>query len=250
MSAPKVTWLGHAGFKIEADGKVIYIDTWLGNPFCPAELKAATPTDADLLLVTHGHFDHSVDAPVLLKASTKPGCAILSIYEIGQYYETVHGVAKEQLMAVNKSGTRDLGWCRVTMVSADHSSSCGMHQGNIFDGGAAAGFVIRFPAYPAVSIYHAGDTGIFLDMQLINELYQPSHLMLPIGGNFTMGPEEAAHACKFFTHARVVIPMHFGTFPLLPGTYPDFVAWLAKKDVTHLKALNSYEDLLGKTIEL
>lgn len=133
------------------------------------------------------------------------------------------------------------------MVGADHSSSCGMHNGNIlvsskesktteidqnelvvwlaeliFDGGAPAGFVIRFPQYGDISIYHAGDTGVFLDMKLIDELYKPTHLMIPIGGNFTMGPEEAAHCLKFFTNARAVIPMHFGTFPLLPGTFEDF----------------------------
>jgi L-ascorbate metabolism protein UlaG (beta-lactamase superfamily) len=131
------------------------------------------------------------------------------------------------------------------MVSADHSSSCGIHQGNIFDGGAAAGFVIRFPHLGDYSIYHAGDTGIFLDMQLINELYKPTHLLLPIGGNFTMGPEEAAHACRFFTHARVVIPMHFLTHALVAGTFEDFVSFLNLKNVVHVKPLNSYADLLG-----
>ena len=150
MTGPKVTWLGHAGFRVEVvhQGQpyVIYIDLWLDNPKYPAHLKAAgTPTDADLILVTHGHFDHSAGAPLLLAASTKPDCKIICIYEIGEYYKTVHSVSDSKLMQMNKSGTRDLTWCKVTMVGADHSSSCGMHQGNIFDGGAAAGFVIRLP---------------------------------------------------------------------------------------------------------
>ena len=113
-----------------------------------------------------------------------------------------------------------MGWCKLTMVGADHSSSCGMHEGNMFDGGAPAGWILRFGDH---SIYHAGDTGVFLDMQLIDELYKPTHLLLPIGGNFTMGPEEAAFAVKrFFSHAHTVIPMHFGTFDKLPGTFEEF----------------------------
>ena len=84
-----------------------------------------------------------------------------------------------------------MGFCKLSMTSADHSSSCGFHEGHLVDGGAPAGWVLRFSD---VSIYHAGDTGVFGDMQIINELYAPTHLLLPIGGNFTMGPEEAAYA--------------------------------------------------------
>ena len=125
MTGPKITWLGHAGFRIEVEYN-------------------QTPDDADLILVTHGHLDHSQAAPVLLAASKKPNCAIVSISEIGLYYQNVHKVDQSKTLVMNKSGTRDFGWCKVTMVNADHSSSCGMHQGNIFDGGAAAGYVIRF----------------------------------------------------------------------------------------------------------
>ena len=151
---------------------------------------------------------------------------------------------------MNKSDTVDLKWCKVTMVNADHSSGCPMADGHIFDGGAAAGFVIRFPQCGDISLYHAGDTGIFLDMQLIDELYKPTHLMVPIGGNFTMGPEEAAHAMNFFKSARAVLPMHFGTFPILPGTFPDFQACCEKKQVKHLRIYDSYEECLGKEHEL
>ena len=109
---------------------------------------------------------------------------------------------------MNKSGTADLGFCKITMVGADHSSSCGMHEGNIIDGGAPAGWVIRFGN--GTSVYHAGDTGVFSDMSITNELYKPTHLLLPIGGNFTMGPEEAAYAVKkYLTNANTIIPMHY-----------------------------------------
>ena len=151
---------------------------------------------------------------------------------------------------MNKSGTSDLGFAKITMVSADHSSSCGMQGDCLFPGGAAAGWVIRLPQYGDLSLYHAGDTGVFMDMQLIDELYKPTHLLLPIGGNFTMGPEEAAFAVKrFFNHAHTVIPMHFGTFPLLPGTFEEFVMEMEKQGCFK-KTVDSYSELLGKWMPL
>ena len=212
----QLQWLGHAGFRLsinhEGSEKVIYIDTWLENPKWPAELKDGDgknikPTDADLILVTHGHFDHSSGAQPLVEASKKEGAKIVCIYEIGEWLKNIAKVEEDKIMKMNKSGTVDLGFCKITMVGADHSSSCGIHEGNIIDGGAPAGFVIRFGD---TSIYHAGDTGVFTDMTIINELYSPTHLLLPIGGNFTMGPEEAAYAVKkFLTNAKFIIPMHY-----------------------------------------
>ena len=106
------------------------------------------------------------------------------------------------------------------MVGADHSSSCMGPDGHIHMGGEPAGFVLTAHDF---SIYHAGDTNVFCDMEIINYLYRPTHLLLPIGGNFTMGPREAAYAVmRFFSHAKAVIPMHYGTFPLLKGTVEDF----------------------------
>ena len=130
---------------------------------------------------------------------------------------TAHlGIDAGKIFKMNKGGTADLGFCKISITSADHSSSCGFHEGNLVDGGAPAGFVLHIGD---VSIYHAGDTGVFGDMSIINELYKPTHLLLPIGGRFTMGPEEAAYAIsKFFTHSHTIFPMHFGTFPLLYGT--------------------------------
>jgi L-ascorbate metabolism protein UlaG (beta-lactamase superfamily) len=180
---------------------VIYIDPWLDAPTYPPELKEKEgdiPKDADLILVTHGHFDHASSAPDLLKASVKNDAKIACIFEIGQYYSKWKDVPDAKILFMNKGGTCKLDMCRITMVSADHSSSCGFvgrDQEQIFDGGAAAGWVVRFTVNNEnYSIYHAGDTGIFGDMGLINELYKPTTVLLPIGGNFTMGPEEAAFA--------------------------------------------------------
>ena len=126
---------------------------------------------------------------------------------------------------MNKGGTLDFGFCTVTMVSADHSSGC-MGDPHLIYGGEAAGFVIKAHDF---AIYHAGDTNVFTDMNIITELYKPTHALLPIGGHFTMGPEEAAYAvAKFLTGVKHVIPMHFATFPFLKGTVEDFNKYLAK----------------------
>lgn len=125
---------------------------------------------------------------------------------------------------MGRSGTADFDFVQVTMTSADHSSSCGFADDGVphYSGGAA-GFVIRLGN--GLSVYHAGDTGVFGDMKIIQDLYKPSHVLIPIGGNFTMGPEEAAYALKhFFTGSSVVIPMHYMTFPLLKGDHPELVS--------------------------
>lgn len=135
------------------------------------------------------------------------------------------------------------------MVQADHSSSCGVHDGILWDGGNAAGFVIKFKEC-GKTVYHSGDTGVFGDMALIDELYKPEILLLAIGGHFTMGPIEAAYSvAKFFKSARCVIPMHFFTFPpLLPDTYPEFKAQLAEMGYTY-RLVDSYNEALGKWLE-
>ena len=228
----QIRWLGHAGFKISfSDPKNasiirnVYIDTWLGNPLLPEDVKAAVPDDADLIMATHGHFDHSGSCPDLLKNSKKEGAKIICNYEIAQYFTKTHGVPEGAICGMNKGGTLDFGFCTVTMVSADHSSGCLADHGLVV-GGEAAGFVITAHDF---AIYHAGDTNVFGDMSIISELYAPTHVLIPIGGHFTMGPNEAAYAvAKFLLSAKIVIPMHFGTFPLLKGTVEEFNKCLEK----------------------
>ena len=259
ISDVKLLWLGHAGFKLtfNADGteRVIYIDTWLGNPKLPDVMKneagePVMPTDADLVLVTHGHFDHASSAADIQKASTKADCAIVAGYELCQFYVKRNGVPEANARGMGRGGTFDFGFAKVTMTSADHSSSCGFtDDGCPMYSGGAAGFVIRLAN--GVSIYHAGDTGVFGDMRIIDDLYKPTHLLLPIGGNFTMGPEEAAYAVKnFLTTATTIIPMHFMTFPLLKGDYPEFVAECERQGVAGKTIVNSYQDALGKWLSL
>lgn len=205
----QVTWYGHGTFGLRTGaGKSLLIDPWVhGNPVCPEELKHLSKLDT--LLVTHGHFDHIADAIQVAKEAQPDH--VIGVFEMAVYLEN-KGVANTVQM--NKGGTLDLGWVRVTMVHADHS--CGILEGNqIIYGGEAVGYVMRFDN--GATIYASGDTNVFGDMALIRELYQPQTAILPIGDLFTMGPREAAKAAQLLG-VSAVIPGHHGTFPALTGT--------------------------------
>jgi L-ascorbate metabolism protein UlaG (beta-lactamase superfamily) len=203
----RITWLGHAAFKIQsAAGKVVYIDPWLGNPKCPDGEKQVQ--QADLLLVTHGHFDHLGDT---VQIAQQTEAKVVCNFEISVWLEQ-QGV--KSAIGMNKGGTLEFDGLRITMVSADHSSGISGDHG-IVDGGSPNGYVLELEN--GFKLYHAGDTNVFGDMRLIGELYQPDLAMLPIGGFYTMSPREAAHAVRLLG-VNQVIPMHYGTFPALAGT--------------------------------
>ena len=144
---------------------------------------------------------------------------------------------------MNKGGTVDFGWVQVTMVNADHSSGCPGKDNCIIPGGAAAGFVVRFNNH---SVYHSGDTNVFGDMAIIDELYKPDISLLCIGGHFTMGPDETGYAlAKFLTSTKIVFPMHFLTFPLLKGDPKQLREACKKWGAKDVKIVESY-DLIGK----
>ena len=231
-----IKWLGHAGFKITFTDpqnaelkRNIYIDTWLENPKIAEDVKGTKPDDADIVLVTHGHFDHSASAPDLLKGSKNPNSKIVANYEITLHYTKYNEVPEDRQEKMNAGGTVDFGFCKITMTTADHSSCCMCPNGDIANGGNPGGFVIHIPHLNA-RIYHGGDTNVFMDMELIEELNHPNILLIPIGDRFTMGPPGAALAVsKFFHSAKYVVPMHYGTFPLLTGTQEAFREELTKR---------------------
>ncbi|MHB8755563.1 MAG: metal-dependent hydrolase [Candidatus Acidiferrales bacterium] len=204
----KLTWLGHATFTITTpSGKVILIDPWVdGNPACPKAAKKLKRVDT--MLITHGHGDHIGDA---LKIAKKFKPHVISIYETNLWLAS-KGV--KNTAGIDKGGTIKSGEIEVTMVHAVHSN--GIQDGKkIVYGGEPCGYIVRLPG--GLKIYHAGDTSVFGDMKLIAELYEPELALLPIGDYYTMGPREAAMAIRLL-NVKHVVPMHYGTFPVLTGT--------------------------------
>lgn len=205
---PRVTYLGHSTIRCDLpSGEVVLMDPWVqGNPACPEDLKSFERIDA--MLITHGHFDHINDAVELAKRH-QPKIVVANV-EICQWLET-KGV--ENCSGMNIGGSQDVLGARVTMVRAEHSS--GILDGDRFIyGGTATGLVVRLDS--GFTFIHCGDTGLFSDMQLIGEFHRPELGFVPIGDHFTMGPREAARACEWLGLERVV-PIHWGTFPVLVG---------------------------------
>ncbi len=191
----KIKYLGHSCFLIEEDGIKILTDPFIsGNSLTNFN---HLDLNQDLILVTHDHQDHLGDAIEIAKESK---CDLMCIYDLG------HELAKQgiSIIAGNLGGTIDYKKIKITYVKAEHTSNHGV----------SVGYVIRFKEH---SIYFAGDTNIFSDMSLIKELYNPDIVFLPIDGFYNMGPFEASHAIRLL-NSKIVIPMHYGTFPLLKGT--------------------------------
>jgi L-ascorbate metabolism protein UlaG (beta-lactamase superfamily) len=219
-----LTWLGHAAFRIDTDdGKRIYVDPFLqNNPKTPTDEKE--PERADIIAVTHGHSDHASEVPALSKRF--PDAQIVAQVELKGWLGK-EGANVGELPGINKGGTQEIDGIKFTLVNAFHSSSS--DQGDYT--GESCGLVVRLPE--GKSIYFAGDTCVFGDMQLIARLYKPDVAVLPIGDWFTMGPEEAAVALELLGNPRCV-PCHWGTFPILTGT-PDALAGLTSAQVEKIE---------------
>ena len=206
MATIRLTWLGHAAFRLDTpSGQRIYVDPWLGNPRCPESERS--PERIDTILLTHGHGDH---ANGTVELAQRFGCPVYAQVELREWLEA-QGVPDDGTQAFNKGGTVEAGDVRVTMTHANHSSSApdGAYAGE------STGFVLRFEDAP--TLYFAGDTNVFGDMELIRRLYEPDVAILPIGDHFTMDPREGALALELLGFPRC-IPSHYGTFPLLRGT--------------------------------
>ena len=217
----RVTWLGHAAFKIETPaGGVLMIDPWLTNPKNPKGKEIlANPGRVDWILLTHAHPDHVGNA---VKLAKETGARLVAPFELGKQL-VAQGYPEDQVSMkglMNIGGTVSLldGEVKVLMTPAVHSS--GLASGSDgapshYYGGNPVGYRIKIAGGPA--IYHAGDTDVFGDMALIRDLSPVDVMLAPIGGHFTMGPERAAYAVNRLIQPKVVIPMHYGTFPVLKG---------------------------------
>ena len=209
MADASLTWLGHASFRLDTPGgKRVYIDPRYDNAKCPDSEKE--PERCDVIAVTHGHSDH-VGSVVELSKKFGP-LPVVAMIELKGWLQG-QGAQTDELPGPNKGGTVEAEGIKFTLTNAFHSSSSD-------DGaylGEAAGIVVGLEN--GTTIYFAGDTCVFGDMQLIGRIYSPDVAVLPIGGHFTMDPREAAVAVELLGVKRVV-PCHYGTFPLLAGT-PD-----------------------------
>ncbi len=214
----QITWFGHSCFRIDTGSSSILIDPFLtGNATfeeanIPVHQAAKGVTHVAL---SHGHEDHMGDTVRICKETD---AQLIAVHELATY---LAGRGVEKIDPGNTGGTQHHGDFDLTFVPAWHSAS------NIVDGrpvylGACCGLVIA-PSGDK-TVYHMGDTAIFSDMALINEIYAPAIGFVPIGDRYTMGAKTAALACKRFFEFELIVPCHYGTFPVLDETADKFIA--------------------------
>lgn len=210
----KLTWFGHSAFRVDIDGATVLIDPFIDNPTFQGDRETAF-RGATHVVVTHGHDDHTGSTVEICEST---GATLIANFELCNH---LAGFGVEEMSPMNTGGNVDFGPFSVAFVPAWHSS------GTVIDGkpvylGNPCGIVLMAPGEK--TLLHMGDTDIFSDMALINEIYAPKIGIVPIGDRFTMGPKLAAMACTRFFNFETVIPCHYGTFPALHGTAEDFVA--------------------------
>jgi L-ascorbate metabolism protein UlaG (beta-lactamase superfamily) len=213
----KITWYGQSAFRIEHGKSVIVIDPFLSDvPWWTGGWEKPSE-GATHVLLTHGHNDHVGDALKILK---KTGSQLVANFEICMWL-VAQGHDGNRINPGNTGGTVDCGGFTVTFVRADHSSSYQVGEGKTVYLGNPLGLVLHFP--DGESVYHMGDTDIFSDMALINELHQPKIGIVPIGDRFTMGGAVAALACRRYFNFETVLPCHYASFPMLDQSAEKFV---------------------------
>jgi L-ascorbate metabolism protein UlaG (beta-lactamase superfamily) len=224
-------WLGHSGFKITTPTHTLLIDPFLtGNPQAPFGWEEAAEGCTHIIL-THGHSDHVGDTPQIVG---KTGAVVVGMVELMQWLQAEYGLQNTEM--ANLGGSVDLGHnVRVKLVPAWHSTGAGDLARYT---GTACGVVIETPGG---TIYHAGDTCLFSDMQLIDVLDKPDVALLPIGGRFTMDAEAAAYAAREFLNCAAYIPIHYGTFPLLAPDASGFESAADGLPVIPLKPGQSWD---------
>lgn len=219
----RITWFGHAAFRLEFGKTVVLIDPFLsGNPSFHGDLAAAS-AGATHVVLTHGHGDHVGDAAAICR----DGAKLIANFELANHLARGGGIAFE---GMNTGGSVDCGEFRVALTQALHSSGVQEGAGPSLEMGMPNGVVVMPKAGGEPVVYHMGDTDIFSDMALIGELYRPEVVMVPIGDRFTMGARAAALAMtRFLPQARRVLPCHWGTFPILDPSPDAFIAAMGEQ---------------------
>ncbi|WP_300519766.1 metal-dependent hydrolase [Aliiroseovarius sp.] len=228
----KITWLGHASFRIEIGNQVLLLDPWItGNPMFDESRRQEAIAGTTHVLITHGHGDHAGDAPAIC---TGLGVPAVGIYDLMQWWEGKHSIST---VGFNKGGTVMLGDVAVTMVNAVHSSSMANGNGPTYTG-AEAGFMI---AAEGRTIYVSGDTDIMADMEWMGDIHAPDIGILCAGGHFTMDMSRAAYAARRYFDFKTVIPCHYRTFPFLEQSAEVLAQGLPGVDVIEPEVMQAIE---------
>jgi L-ascorbate metabolism protein UlaG (beta-lactamase superfamily) len=228
---PSITWYGHAAFRVTTPrGKSILIDPWLTNPSNPNGKADAAQIPADLILVSHGHADHVGDAVAIAKRTK---AKLVATYDLGNALVAT-GFPRAQAGMDTQGNVGGVvtvldGEVKIAFVPAVHSSQVAKDDKSPgLDGGAPGGFLVMIDGGP--TIYHTGDTDVFGDMALIPQFAPVDVMLACIGGHFTMDPSRAARAAKL-VKPKSIVPMHYGTFPLLAGTPEQLAKELKQQGV-------------------
>lgn len=204
---------GHSCVQIVTEGKSLVIDPFLrGNPIAvtkPEEIQV------QYILLTHAHVDHILDAPGIAEAND---AQIVAVVELADFF-TGKGL---KTIGMNLGGTVDLGFAKAKMVQALHSSGITLEDGSTIYGGVPAGYIIQAEG---MTMLHAGDTALFSDMKLIGDRHPIDVAFIPIGDHYTMGPDDALQAAKWYG-AKIVIPVHYNSFPIIEQDAHTFVSML------------------------
>lgn len=237
----EVLWLGHGVVRITSTtGKVILVDPFIKqNPKMPPQYKDLKALGkVDVILVTHGHSDHVADLEALARLT---GATVVANFELARQYIEMGRLEPRKVVAMNKGGTvTPLGrGIKIHMVRAEHSSSLDLvispppdwttKMLRHLDAGAPVGYVVELEN--GFSIYLSGDTDVFGDMALINQFFKPDLAIVSIGGHFTMGPRRAAYAVRELLKPKQVIPIHYGTYPVINRTPAEFKAALGDTSI-------------------